>query len=46
MVRERTRDPPWGDDLDIGLEAVEGEFEPDLVIALACASMGNVANRR
>lgn len=30
---------PWSDDLDGGLEGVEGEFETDLVVALAGATV-------
>ena len=32
---------PWGDDLDIRLQGVKGQFEADLVIALARATVGN-----
>jgi hypothetical protein len=34
-----TRVPPRGNDLDIGLEAVEGKFESDLIVALSSASV-------
>lgn len=32
---------PWSNDLDGGLESVEGEFEADLVVALASAAVGD-----
>jgi hypothetical protein len=32
---------PWCNDLDAGLESVECEFEADLIVAFACAAMGN-----
>jgi hypothetical protein len=31
---------PWCDDLDVWLEAVESQLEPNLIIALASAAMG------
>ena len=37
-----TRDAPWRDNLDVGLEAVEGELEADLVVALAGAAVRDV----
>jgi hypothetical protein len=33
---------PWCDDLDGGLQSVEGEFEAYLVVALARATVGDV----
>ena len=35
-------DAPGRDDLDVGLEAVEGELEADLVVALAGAAVRDV----
>ena len=37
-----TRDAPWRDDLDVGLEAVEGKLETNLVVTLACAPVRDV----
>ena len=37
---------PRRDDLDIGLEAIERKLKTDLVVTLASATMGNVANHR
>jgi hypothetical protein len=34
---------PRGNDLDRGLETVEGELESDLVVSLSSASVGDVA---
>ena len=42
----RTRDAPWGNDLDIGLQAVESELEADLVVALASTSVRDKAAER
>lgn len=39
--RRCTRVPPGGDDLDVGLETVEGELEADLVVTLAGAAVGD-----
>ena len=39
-----TRDAPWSDDLDVGLEAVEGKLEADLVVTPARASVRDEAN--
>jgi hypothetical protein len=36
-------DAPGCDDFDCGLETVTGEFETDLVVAFACASVRDVA---
>lgn len=33
------RQTPWGNDLDGGLQSVEGKFETDLIVALARTSM-------
>lgn len=33
--QDHTRDTPWRDDPDVGLEAIEGELKADLVISLA-----------
>ena len=38
-----TRNPPWGDHLNTGLEAVEGELKPNLVVSFARAAMGHEA---
>ena len=38
-----TRNAPRGDDLDVGLQAIEGELETDLVVALAGAAVRDVA---
>jgi len=35
------RDSPGGDDLDIGLQAIEGEFESDLIVTFASAAVGD-----
>jgi hypothetical protein len=32
---------PWRNDLDVGLQSVEGELETDLVVALASAAVGD-----
>jgi hypothetical protein len=34
-----TRHPPGRDDFDVRFQSVEGEFETDLVVAFACASV-------
>ena len=36
-----TRDTPWGNNLDVGLQAVEGKLETNLVVALARAAVGD-----
>lgn len=41
-----TRKTPGSNDFDIGLEAVEGELKPNLVIALAGASMRNETGKQ
>lgn len=33
--------PPWGNDLDAGLNGEESEFEADLIVALACAAVAD-----
>lgn len=38
-----TRESPRGNNFNIGLKPVEGEFEADLVVSFACASMGDKA---
>ena len=38
-----TWQPPRSDDFDIWLEAIEGEFKADLVVALACAAVSDEA---
>jgi hypothetical protein len=38
-----TRNPPWCDHLDIGLEAIEGKLKTDLIVALPCAAMRHEA---
>ena len=35
------RHAPWCDDLDGGLEGIEREFETDLVVTLASATVGD-----
>ena len=37
-----TRNTPWGNDLDVRLEAVEGQLESDLVVTLSGAAVGDV----
>jgi hypothetical protein len=32
---------PWGNDLDVGLESVEGKLEADLVVTLTSAAVGD-----
>ena len=39
---QSTWNTPWCDDLDVGLEAVEGELEADLVVALAGTAVRDV----
>lgn len=39
LVEDRVT--PGSNDLDVGLEGVKGEFEPDLVVTLASAAVGN-----
>lgn len=34
-------DPPGSDDLDVGLQAVEGKLESDLIVTLSSATMGD-----
>ena len=41
-MARRTRNAPRGNNLDVGLEAVEGELEADLVVALAGAAVRDV----
>jgi hypothetical protein len=36
---EITRKPPRGNDLDIGLETIEGKFKANLIIAFARAAV-------
>jgi hypothetical protein len=38
-----TRDSPWCDHLDIGLESVEGELEADLVVSFPRTAMRHEA---
>lgn len=38
---QRTRQPPRSDNLDGRLQAVKGQFESDLVVTLAGASVGD-----
>jgi hypothetical protein len=38
-----TRDSPWCDHLDIGLKAVEGELETDLVVSFPRTAMRHEA---
>lgn len=35
----QTRDPPWGNDFNVGFKAIEGKFETNLIVALARATM-------
>lgn len=39
----RTRDTPWRDNLDIRLQAIEGELESYLVVTLSGTSVRYVA---
>jgi len=41
-----TRDPPWCNHFDIGLEAIEGKLETDLIVAFPCAAMRHKAQAR
>ena len=41
----RTRESPWRNDIDIRSEAIERELKADLVVALARASMWDVASK-
>lgn len=41
-----TGDSPWRDNFNIGLQAVECEFEPHLVVTLSCASVRDVTELR
>jgi hypothetical protein len=38
-----TRNPPWCDHFDIGLEAIEGKLKTDLIVAFPCAAMRHEA---
>jgi hypothetical protein len=38
-----TRNPPWCDYLDIGLEAIEGKLKTDLIVSFPCAAMRHEA---
>jgi hypothetical protein len=38
-----TRNSPWCDHLDIGLEAIEGKLKTDLIVALSGAAMRHEA---
>ena len=33
--------PPWSNDFDLGLQSIESKLETDLIIAFACAAMGD-----
>lgn len=41
----RTGKTPWGDDFDVGLEAIEGELETDLIVTLTGATVRDKARR-
>lgn len=37
----KDREAPWSDDLDIGLEGIEGKFKANLVVTLPGAAVGD-----
>lgn len=41
-----TRDTPWCDNLDVGLQAIEGELEANLIVTLSGATVGYKANHQ
>lgn len=43
--RRRTGKTPWGNNFDVGLEAIEGELETDLIVTLAGATVRDKARR-
>ena len=42
-MQQRTRNSPWGNDLNVGLQTVESKLETDLVVTLTSTAVGNVA---
>ena len=45
-ITARTRNAPWCDDLDVWFQAIECQFESNLVVAFSGASVGHEATKR